>query len=87
MGSSASNRKDMRPNNRERLDILTAELSARRKKRKKTKTVDGDRRTPGVEGRRRPASSRDDASQKPNTPPIPCRDARRPRRRLSSARR
>jgi hypothetical protein len=73
----------MKPNNRGRIDILTVGLSARRKKKKKKKkTVDGDRRTPGVVGRRRPASSRDGASQKPDTPPTPCRDARR--RRLRS---
>ena len=48
--------------NKEKIDIPL--LSARRKK----ETVDRDRRTPGVEGRRRPASSRDDASQKPDTP-------------------
>jgi len=41
-----------------------------------------DRRTPGLVGRRRPASSRDSAFQKPDTPPTPSRDARR--RRLRS---
>ena len=70
----------MKPNNTERIDIVTVGLSARRKKKKKP--VDGDRRTPGVVGRRRPASSRDGASQKPDTPPTPCRDAWR--RRLRS---
>jgi len=79
-GSSASNRNDMKPNNRERIDILTVGLSVRRKNKKRT--VDGDRQTPGVVGRRRPAISRDGAFQKPDTPPTPCRDARR--RRLRS---
>ena len=58
------NRKDARTNNKEKIDILTVTLSVRRKKKK---TVDGDRQTPSVKGRRRPARSRDDASQKPNT--------------------
>ena len=60
----------MKPNNTERIDIITVGLSARRKK-KKRKTVNEDRRTPGVVGRRRPASSRDGTSQKPDTPPTP----------------
>jgi len=78
-GSSASNRNDMKPNNRERIDILTMGLSAWRMERRKAKTVDGDRQTPDVEGRRRPASSHDGTSQKPDTPPTPCRDVRRHR--------
>jgi hypothetical protein len=49
---------------------------------RKKKTGDGDRRTRSVKGRRRPASSRDGASQKSDTLPTPCRDARR--RRLQS---
>jgi len=68
--SSASNRKNARTNNKEKIDILTVGLSARRKKKE---IVDEDRRTPGVEGRRRLASSRDGASQKPDTPRTPWR--------------
>jgi hypothetical protein len=64
--------------NKRRINILAVGLSTRREK----KTGDGDRRTPGVEGRRCPVSSRDDTSQKPDTLPTPCRDARR--RRLRS---
>ena len=47
----------MGPNNKEKIDILTAGLSAQRKKKKET--IDGDRRTPGVDGKRRLASSHD----------------------------
>jgi hypothetical protein len=78
--SSASNRTDARTKNKRRINILTVGLSTWRKK----KTGDGDRRTPGVEGRRRPASSRDGASQKPDTLPTPCRDARKRRFRSCS---
>jgi hypothetical protein len=71
--SSASNRTDARMKNKRRIGLSTW---------RKKKTGDGDRRTPGVEGRRRPASSRDGASQKPNTLPTPCRDARKRRLRI-----
>jgi len=52
MASSASNRKNARTNNKEKIDILIVGLSTRRNKKE---TVDGDRQTSGVERRRRPA--------------------------------
>jgi len=80
--SSASSSRNIRTNNRERIDILTVRLSALAVAQKEDKA---DRRwrsaNTGVEGRRRPMNSHDGASQKPDTPPTPCKDTRRRRLR------
>jgi len=78
--SSASSSRNIRTNNRERIYILTVRLSALAVAQKEDKADHRWRSAnTGIEGRRRPANSHDGASQKPDTPPTPCKDTRRRR--------